>query len=141
MGLTVNLEYPAASGVPTGQTEFDPGDTIGLLIKGMGDLKSFSVLVVYDNPAASSFSYEGTASIMGNGNIQIPLPNVVTHALLTFKTGAFIGTDTVTISFGVGEVALPPASTPKPTNWYLIGGLAFVGAIGVGLLARNVINR
>jgi hypothetical protein len=141
MAFEFGIEYPYNSGVPSTLNQFPVGADIGILIKGMGDVKTFTVSIVYDNPAAVSFYQEGTASIMGNGNIEVTLPNVVTHGIVTVSTpGLFGNLETITANIGVGEKSLPPASSKTP-NWYLVGGLALGGAILVGVVVRKYVIK
>jgi len=140
MSLQVNFEYPAGSGVPTGQTEFNPGDNIGLLVKSGNILQEFTVTIVWSDKTLSDWVYQGSLSIMGNANIEIPLPDVATQGILVFQERGLFSSPSVSLGLGVGKTA-PVISATKIPSWLIWGGIGLVVAVGGGLLVRKLINK
>jgi hypothetical protein len=141
MSLAVNFEYPYNSGSPTGQSEFDLGSKIGVLIKGDTNVECpFLITIVWSDPSLSEFSFAGKTSFTGDANVAVTLPNIKTTGIVVYESRSTFFTHTISLGLGVGESA-PIIENPKPTNWLLIGGIGLGAAVVVGMVARKFINK
>jgi hypothetical protein len=143
MAIQVNFEYPYNSGIASGLTEFPVGSEIGLLVKSDNAEAAFTITIVWSDKTLSEYRYSGRTSLAGNANVPITLPDVATTGILVYESTSSLVSfvhNVVQLGLGVGQVAPVVNKSGTTPNWLVVGGLAFVGAVGIGLLVRHYLQ-
>jgi hypothetical protein len=135
--------YDGHTGATIADDKFSLGQYVGLKFAGLLDpLDTVNMLITWSDSSVSPINMTaGIANFFSStaqGWFLFSMPAVKTTGKVLLTVHTPIGSVTEPeIDIGVGVVAPVPG---KPVNWYVVGGLAFAGALGVGLVARKLIK-